>query len=226
MLQNSNNLSYKPIMSNRDLSKETLYEGVKLLLECESTHLHLCQQKLYTLFSVGFQYLLYLSTKEPGHYIIRVEDSQLLEKLQRKSKDDASRKFLQKLALPRRFKYGQSLFHLDFFNFSTWSNTNELPKEKIKAALIVKNTSKKPMDSDIVVDEEDDQVAAVLKSLPKNYYLESLKTIIPRTITIAFDEEFEGVEKINFPFITDEPREKLLKGVNISQDINWDDLED
>jgi hypothetical protein len=212
-------------MSNRDLSKEMLYEGVKILLECETPHLHLDQQKLYTLFSVGFQYLLYLSTREPGHYIIRVEDSQLLEKLQRKAKDDSSRKFLQKLALPRKFKYGQSLFHLDFFNFTTWSNTNELPKEKIKAALIVKNTSKKPIDMEFL-SEEDEQIAQILKSMPKNYYLESLKEFVPKTVTIAFDETFDDVTTIQFPFITEEPKEKFLRGVNIASDVNLDDLED
>lgn len=212
-------------MSKRDLNKETLYEGVKLLLDCKRDHIHLPQQKLYTLFSVSFQYLLFLSTKTPGHYIIRVEDSTLLEKLQRKAKDDSSRKFMQKLALPRKFKYGNSLFHLDFFNFTTWNNTNELPKEKVKAALVVKNTSKKPMDIELIADE-DEQVAAVLQSLPKNYYIESLKEFVPKTITIAFDEELENLTPINFPFIKDEPREKLLKGVNIASDINFDDLED
>lgn len=212
-------------MSKRDLNKETLYEGVKLLLDCKSNHIHLPQQKLYTLFSVGFQYLLFLSTKSPGHYIIRVEDSSLLEKLQRKAKDDSSRKFMQKLALPRKFKYGQSLFHLDFFNFTTWNNTNDLPKDRVKAALIVKNTSKKPMDIELIADE-DEQVAAVLQTLPKNYYVESLKEFVPKTITIAFDEVYEGLTEINFPFIIDEPKEKLLRGVNISSDINLDDLKD
>lgn len=212
-------------MSKRDLNKETLYEGVKLLLDCESKHLHLPQQKLYTLFSVGFQYLLYLSTKTPGHYIIRVEDSSLLEKLQRKAKDDSSRKFMQKLALPRKFKYGNSLFHLDFFNFTTWNNTNDLPKDKVKAALIVKSTSKKPMDIELIA-SEDEQIAAVLKSLPKDYYIESLKEYVPRTITIAFDEEYDELHQINFPFIIDEPKEKLSYGVNIASDINLSDLED
>lgn len=212
-------------MSKRDLNKETLYEGVKLLLDCESKHLHLPQQKLYTLFSVGFQYLLYLSTKTPGHYIIRVEDSSLLEKLQRKAKDDSSRKFMQKLALPRKFKYGNSLFHLDFFNFTTWNNTNDLPKDKVKAALIVKSTSKKPMDIELIA-SEDEQIAAVLKSLPKDYYIESLKEYVPKTITIAFDEEYDELHQINFPFIIDEPKEKLSYGVNIASDINLSDLED
>lgn len=212
-------------MSNRDLTKEMLYEGVKLLLGCESHHIHLPQQKLYTQFSIGFQYLLFLSTKKPGHYIVRIEDSALLEKLQRKAKDDSSRKFMQKLALPRKFKYGNSLFHLDFFNFTTWNNTNELAKDKVHAALIVKNTSKKPMDIDLIA-QEDEQVAAVVKSLPANYYIESLREYVPKTVTIAFDETYEGYHKIYFPFIKEAPKERLLKGVNISSEINLKDLED
>ena len=83
-------------MSKNDLPKETLYEGVKTLIESEAPHIHLSQQKLYTLFSVGFNYLLFRSTKEAGHYIIRVEDSYLLEKLQKKSKDTTTRSFSSK----------------------------------------------------------------------------------------------------------------------------------
>lgn len=225
MLQNSAYLSYKHYMSIRDLPKETLYEGVKTLIESDFHHIHLPQQKLYTLFSIGFQYLLFRSTKEAGHYIIRVEDSYLLEKLQKKSKDDSTRKFMQKLALPRRFKYGNSVFHLDFFNFSTWANTNELPKEKVKAALIVKNTSKKPFGMDNF-DEEDEQIKTIMATLPPNYYLESLKELCPKTITIAFDEEYEGTNQIKFPFIIEEPREKLAQGVRISSDVKFDDLDD
>ena len=86
----------------RDLNKNDLYESVKALVECESSHIHLHQHKLFTLFSVAFQYLLYMSTKKPGAYIIRIEDSQLAEKIARKAKDLSSRKFLQTLLLPRK----------------------------------------------------------------------------------------------------------------------------
>ena len=140
-------------MQKRDLDKNTLYEGVKALIDCASDHIHLPQQKLYTLFSVAFQYMLFKSTREPGFYILRVEDSYLLDKLQKKSKDLSTRKFIQSLALPRRFKYGNSTFVLDFFNVSTWAMTNDLPKDKIKGALVVKNASKKPIGMDI--DDED-----------------------------------------------------------------------
>lgn len=213
--------------SHRDLPKEVLYEGVKLLVDSDSKHLHLPQQKLYTLFSIGFQYLLYKSTKEPGHYIIRVEDSYLLDKLQRKSKDQSTRRFMQSLALPRRLKYGGSVFHLDFFNFSTWANTNELPKEKIKGALIAKNATKKPFGEYFAeAEEEDEQLKAMLESLPKDYYLSSLKQFVPRTVTIAYDESYEEVDQIKFPFIKEEAKEKLTRGVNIASDVNLDDLEE
>lgn len=205
-------------MIDKDLSKETLYEGVKYLLETDASHLHLSQQKLYTLVSIGFQYLLFHATKNAGHYIIRVEDSYLLEKIQRKAKDDSTRKFFQKLALPRRMKYGTSYFHLDFFNFSTWAQTNELPKEKIKGALIIKNAKK----NSVIFEEEneDPAIKEVMNSLPQDYYFTSLSSFVPKTITVAFDEDYEGAQKINFPFIKEEPRERTVKGVNIASDID------
>lgn len=211
-------------MSQRDLTKELLYEGVKTLVETEAPHIHLTQQKLYTLYSLAFNYFLYQSDKNPGHYIIRVEDSYLLEKLIKKSKDPSSRKFLQKLSLPRKLKYGRSMFHVDFFNFSTWANTNELPKAKIKGALIVKNATKSPFELNSA-EPEDEEMLAALKALPKNYFLESLKDIAPKTITIAFEEEFEGVTPLSFSFIKEEPNEKRIKGVSISSDINVDDID-
>lgn len=212
-------------MSNRDLDKNSLYEGVKLLLETPHNHIHLPQQKLFTLFSLSFNYLLYLSTKESGHYIIRIENSQLLEKLQRKSKDDTSRKFMSKLALPRKFKYGNSTFHLDFFSFSTWSNTNELPKDKIKAALIVKNTTISPVEI-MGFDSEDVEQLNNIAGLPKDYYHSSLTNFVPKTITIAFDVQYDGVMPVHFPFIKDNAKEKLAKGVIISNEINLDSLID
>jgi hypothetical protein len=207
----------------KDLEKDLMYEGVKALVDLECPHIHLPQQKLYTLYSLAFNYFLYMSDKKPGHYIIRVEDSYLLEKLTRKAKDATSRKFLQKLALPRRFKYGKSSFHLDFFNFSTWANTNDLPKDKIQGALIVKNATKSPIGHDFTEDEE---LADVMRTLPPHYYLYSLKEFVPKTITIAFDEDYDEVEKLSFGFIKEDPSEKLSKGVTISSSINFDDIED
>ena len=67
-------------MSSRDLSRNDLYESVKLLVESPNQKaLHLTQHKLYSLFSVAFQYILFRSTKEPGAYIIRLENSNLVD---------------------------------------------------------------------------------------------------------------------------------------------------
>lgn len=211
-------------MAQRNLSKEVMYEGVKSLVEVEANHVHLSQQKLYTLYSLAFNYFLYMSGKDPGHYIIRVENSYLLEKLIRKAKDDTSRKFLQKMALPRKLKYGNSTFHVDFFNFSTWANTNDLPKDKIKGALIVKNASKSPIGHDFT-ETDDEAVLETLKALPPHYYVQSLQEFVPKTITIAFEEKFEGMQELRFPFIKDEEANKAVKGVSIAGDIDLDKIE-
>jgi hypothetical protein len=201
----------------KDLYKATLYEAVKALVENPSKHIHLDQQKLFTLFSIAFQYILFRSTKHPGHYIIRIEDSLLAEKLARKAKDETTRKFLQRLIVPRRLAYGSSTFHLDYFPLATWGVTKDLPKEKIQGAIIVKNTSHNPL-----IDESDfrhvtlDEQAVEL--FGTHYYLNSLMQIAPRTITIAFDEEFEGTEQVQFDFI-EEQSERFVNGVRISTGV-------
>lgn len=204
-------------MSKSDLKKETMYEGVGLLLDCPHPHMHLDQQKLYTLFTLAMQYFMYLSSKEKGHYIIRLEDSYLLEKLQRRSKNDIVRKMLHKLALPRRLKYGESVFHLDFFNVSTWSSTNELPREKIKGALVVKNSQSAPLSFGV----EDEADAAIIAALPKNHFHSCLVDWIPRSIIIAFDEDYDQTQKLRFPFIKETPRENIAEGVNIYGDVKF-----
>lgn len=205
----------------KDLDKSTLYEAVKTLLECPAKHIHLDQQKLFTLFSIAFQYILFRSTKNPGHFIIRIEDPMLAEKLARKSKDETTRKFLSRLLVPRRLAYGNSTFHLDYFPLATWGTTKDLPKEKIQGAIIIKNTSHNPL-----IDESDfrhvtmDEQAVEL--FGKDYYLNSLKDISPLTITIAFEEEFEGLEKIRFNFI-EEKTERYVDGVRVSDGIQFDE---
>lgn len=205
----------------KDLDKATLYEAVKTLVESPSKHIHLDQQKLFTLFSIAFQYILFRSTKHPGHYIIRIEDSMLAEKLARKAKDETTRKFLNRLIVPRRLAYGNSTFHLDYFPLATWGVTKDLPKEKIQGAIIVKNTSHNPL-----IDESDfrhltlDEQAIEL--FGKDYYLNSLMDIAPRTITIAFDEVFEGLDSIRFNFIEDK-NEGFVDGVKISGNIQFED---
>lgn len=206
----------------RDLPKETLYDGVKTLLEAGETtpHIHLNQHKLFTLFSLAFQYMLYLSTKEVGAYIIRVEDSMLADKLGRKAKDASTRRFINSLLLPRKLKYGRSVFYLDFFHVGSWAMTNEIPKDKIKGAIIVKNTSARPMD-DLMAEEEENPMAG----LPADYFLSSLKEFSPRTITVAYGSQFDGLRNVEFSFIPKE-KSRAPKGVTISADIDWDAIED
>ena len=199
-----------------DLSKNDLYEGVKTLVETEQKHINLPQQKLFTLFSLGFQYFLFLSTKKPGAYIIRVEDGILADKLAKKSKDPSTRKFMQSLLIPRKLKYERSVFYLDYFNYTSWNLTNDIPKEKIQGALIIRNTSSKPM-MEIDLEEEN-----VLDQLPENHYYTTLKDFVPKIITIAFEENLENSKDVNFPFIKKE-KERTVSGVTINEDIEWDD---
>lgn len=207
--------------SKKDLDKSTLYEAVKALVETSSKHVHLDQQKLFTLFSIAFQYILFRSTKHPGHYIIRIEDTLLAEKLARKAKDETTRRFLARLIIPRRLVYGNSTFHLDYFPLTTWGTTKDLPKEKIQGAIIVKNTSHNPLieESDFRHIGSDDQATALFG---KNYYLSSLMEIAPRTITIAFNEQYEGLEAIRFPFI-EEQTDRVVDGVRITEDLFFDE---
>jgi len=201
-----------------DLTKQDLYEGVKTLIETDAIHVHLPQQKLFTLFSIGFQYLLFQSTRNPGAYIIRVEDGHLAEKLAKKAKDPSTRKFMQSLLIPRKLKYEKSVFYLDYFHLGSWNLTSEIPKDKIQAALIIKNTSSRPM-MEIEVEDEDNTVPDTIKN---GQYLKTLMDNVPRTITIAFEETFEGTTQVNFPFIKKE-KERTVSGVTIHDDVEWSD---
>ena len=205
----------------KDLDKSTLYEAVKTLVEHPAKHIQLGQQKLFTLFSIAFQYILFRSTKHPGHYIIRIEDPSLAEKLARKAKDDTTRRFLSKLLIPRRLTYGNSTFHLDYFPLATWGTTKDLPREKIQGAIIVKNTSHNPLiDESDFRHKTDDQQAAAL--FGEHYYLSSLMDIAPRTITIAFKEEYAGLEGIEFDFI-EESIVRNIDGVQIAEDVQFEE---
>ena len=208
-------------MMKKDLDKATLYEAVKTLVECPENHLHFTQQKLFTLFSVAFQYILFRSTKHPGHYIIRIEDSLLAEKLARKAKDETTRKFMGRLLIPRRLSYGNSTFHLDYFALSSWGVTKDLPREKIKGSIVVKNTQHNPLidEADFRNVTQDEQAMALFG---KHYYLNSLREISPKTITIAFDEDFDNLFEVKFPFI-EEKSERLVDGVTLSEDVYLDD---
>lgn len=201
-------------MSKQNLSKQHLYDGVKSLVESEHPHVHLSQHKLYTLVSIGFQYMLYMSTKRPGAYIIRVENSHLLDKLCKRSKDSSTRKFLDNLAIPRRLKYGKSTFFLDYFQLSSWGQTTEIPKEKIQGALVIKNANPTPLNESLYHQE----LQATGLDLPESYYYDSLRDIVPKSVVIALESEFENVQKIDFPFIKKE--ERALSGVKISEEID------
>jgi len=198
-----------------DLSKTDLYEGVKTLVESQDEKLNLPQQKLFTLFSISFQYFLFQSTKKPGAYIIRLEDGVLADKLARKSKDPSTRKFLQSLLVPRKLKYDRSVFYLDYFNPTSWNITNDIPKDKIKGAILVKNTQARPMME--IIEGEDEEV---LKSISPDQHLKLLADFAPKLITIGFDETPEGAHDILFPFIKKE-KERLSSGVKINEDIDW-----
>jgi hypothetical protein len=200
-----------------DLSKTDLYEGVKTLVESENKHLNLSQQKLFTLFSIGFQYLLFQSTKKPGAYIIRVEDGILADKLAKKSKDPSTRKFIQSILIPRKLKFDKSVFYLDYFHFASWNLTNDIPKDRIQAAIIIKNTSMKPM-LEISIDDESD----ILNNLPPDHHLTTLTSIVPKVITIGMEKTFDDATDIIFPFIKKE-KERTVSGVKINEDLIWDD---
>ncbi len=212
-----------------DLSKQNLYESVKSLIELEipnnQKHIHFNQQKLFTLFSIGFQYFLFKSTKNPGAYIIRVEDSQLAEKLAKKSKDPSTRKFMQSLLIPRKLKFQRSVFYLDFFHIGSWNLTSELSAEKIKGALVVKNTSTRPMDeTTLQLDQEDkSQDENPMAGLPQDYYYSMLKEVTQESIVIAFEKNFEGVHTHQFPFIKKEV-DRSVKGLYLGKDVDIEDL--
>lgn len=204
-----------------DLSKQDLYDSVKTLVECEIPHLHFDQHKLFTLFSIAFQYMLFMSNKKPGAYILRIEDSALADKLAKKSKDASTRKFMQSLLIPRKLKFGKSMFFLDFFHIGSWNLTKDIKREKIQGAIIVKNTSSRPMDP-MEMDEEEENPMA---SLPPNYFLDTLTDFVPKTITIAYEHTFDGIETLQFPFIVKD-RERSISGVTIGKDIDWEKLDD
>ncbi|MFN8370083.1 MAG: hypothetical protein U0T83_05600 [Bacteriovoracaceae bacterium] len=217
-------------MSKSDLSREHLYESVKALVESDSPHIHLAQQKLFTLASIAIQYMLFRSTKNPGYYLFRFEDSYLAEKVARSAKDENSRKFLNHLLIPRKFKYGTSTFFLDYFNANTWNLINEVPADKIKGAIIIKNTTPKFMIEDVEaelptgddVSEADRQRILFSKRVLKErlYYFKLQKTI-PKTVIIAFGETYPDTSCIHFPFIKKE--KETLSGVKIAKNLVIDD---
>lgn len=206
-------------LNYEDLSKEDLILSVKTLNEMKDVpHIHLTQHKLFTLSSISVQFLLKYSTLNPGSYIIRIEDGILYDKLVKRSKDLSTRNFLQALLLPRKLKFKDSLFFLDFFHVSTWQRTNEIPKEKIKGALVIKNSTTKPMIEPRYLDEKIEEE----NILPKNFYYSSLQEVAPKTIIIAFGESFDNCKPLEFPWI--KKNEDRISGVTFSKDLNLEIL--
>src|SRR5690606_38953855 len=97
----------------------------------------------------------------------------------------------------------------------------DLPQGKIQGAIVVKNTQHTPLidDSDFRNVTSDEQAVALFG---KHYYLSSLQEIVPKTITIAFDEDFENLHQIKFPFIEDK-NDRAVNGVIINEDLGLDD---
>jgi hypothetical protein len=103
--------------------------------------------------------------------------------------------------------------------------TADIPQEKIMGAILVKNTSSKPMQEIDLEDEED--IPNPMAGLPEDYVLTSLTEFVPKTITIAYDWEAITdlpLKEVIFPFIKKE-REKVA-GFTLSKDINLEEFEE
>ena len=97
--------------------------------------------------------------------------------------------------------------------------TNEIPKDKLKCAIVVKNTSSRPMtEVDLMEDEEVDPLKEL--NLPSNYYMTSLIENVPSTIGIALDDKVAQMKDVEFEFIPKE--EERVKGVTLAKGLNLD----
>ena len=166
---------YREELMGKDLTKAELYESVKTIIETDQNIIHLNQHKLYTLFSIAFQFILFNSTKDPGHYIIRIEDGALAEKLAKRSKDPTTRKFFTSLMIPSKMKFQNSWFYLDSFNVNSWNITKSIPAEKLKGAIIVHDPHPKPL-----TDEMDE----FQQTLGENFHLTGLSDTKAKIILI------------------------------------------
>lgn len=206
-------------MERNDLTKSQLLEGVGQLVEldlAQINHVHLYQHKLFTLFSVSFQYMLFLSMQRPGYYLIRIQDGELAQKLAKKAKDESTRKFLTKLIHQRKLRYRDSYFVLDYFQPSTWAQTMDIPKEKIQCSVLICES----------VMKESWPEFEHLGSIP---YFHSLLGISPRFIFIDLDknmkysENFTQLQRVTLSIIG--PQDLgALSGVVLGKDININEL--
>ena len=181
-----------------DLFKNDLYQAVKDLVDLEDGHTTICldQNKLFSLFSIAFQYMLYRSTKIAGAYIIRIEDAGLADKLGRKAKDSSTRKVMRHLLIPRRLQYHKSIFYLDFFHMSSWSLTNDIPRNRLQGALIIKNTFEALMNENPYSEEK-----TAKSPIAENFYLTSLTKISPKTIVVSTTSPPDSAHLVRFSFL-------------------------
>ena len=99
----------------------------------------------------------------------------------------------------------------------SWNMTSEIPRDRIQAALVIKNTSSRPMQE---METQEIDETSFPDTIANGQYLKTLMEMSPRTITIAFEESFEGTTQISFPFIKKE-RERTVAGVTIHDDMEW-----
>lgn len=206
-----------------DLTKEQLVDGVGCILKeidvPESKyplHLHLNQHKLFTLFSVAFQSMLFLSSQSntSGQYLIRLENGALGQKLSQKAKDESTRKFIVKLLIQRKLKYKESCFYLDYFSPNTWFPLAEIPKGRFQGVIIVSESSMRELGEEY----------AHLGEIP---YYTLIKNFCDKSILIdlnknqRFEEQIEPIIKVTIPIIGPKDEDvTLASGVSISKEID------
>ena len=195
------------LLMKADLTKQELYESVKTLVEGQDGLTQLTQQKLFTLTSIAFQYLLYCSTKEKGIYLIRIEDGQLADKLAKKAKDPTTRSFISNMLVSRRLSFQGSTFILDYFHPGSWTMTQELPQARFKGGMLVRNTTRAPL------------AEGELELKPEE--LVNPLGFIPKLIVVAHDFPLPNAQEVHFPFIKEE--EDVLDGVKLSEQLEFDD---
>ncbi len=234
---------FRPPLKDRDLTKKELMSSVQLVVENVGIEsplglFYLDQHKLFTLVSISFQHLLFTSTKNPGTYVIRVQDGVLAEKIAKRAKDPSTRRFFQSLLLPRKLKFGRSTLLLDFFNVGSWSQTvrdavsgpeRNSKSKQLKGALVIKNPKAPP----ILETDSDDLalppqafsggVSGESLGIPLAVHLEALVKTSSFVLLIDSEKEYEnaaqklGMKKIIFPLISSTDQQK--DGVYIASDF-------
>lgn len=78
--------------------------------------------------------------------------------------------------------------------------------------------------TDMPMDEADEVESFAIPELPEHYYLSSLKEICPKTMTIAFETQFEGLHPLQFPFIKKDTT-RTVSGVTLARGLDWDEID-